>query len=325
MESGDVTGKLFEESDACLAPMAGFSDAPFRLLCGECGADFTFTEMVSADGLVRNDRGTKGMLRRMPGEGIVGAQLFGSDPDTVAEAASIVEGMDFHFIDLNFGCPVRKVVRKNGGAAVMRDLDLMGRICRAVTGRCGVPVTAKIRSGWSAKEENFIDAGKVLEDSGIAAVTLHPRYRTQLFSGEAEWGHIALLRRALSVPVIANGDVRTPDDHRDIVSITGCRNVMVGRGALGRPWIFGEIKDRLAGREAVRKGMPVRIDILRRHVSMELEWNGDRRGVLMMRKHYRWYLRGIRGAREYRQRLCGAETITGVIEILNDLQEESEE
>ena len=307
-----------------LAPLAGWSDAPFRLLCFEYGADFAVTEMISAEGLIRGGDRTVRLFECLPGEGPVGIQLFGSAPASFAEAARIVSRAKPAFIDLNFGCPVKKVIRKNGGSAIMRDLDLMGRICEAVVSAASVPVTAKIRSGWSPAEENFIDAGRTAEDAGVAAVTLHPRYRSQLFSGEADWSHLARLREALSIDVVASGDVRGADDYRRIVEITGCETVMIGRGAFGRPWVFSELKSAIEGRPWIEPGTDERTGVMVRLSRMEEEWKGEKRAVVEMRKQYRWFLRGLPDVKDFRMRLSTAESIAEAAEIINELKEDME-
>ncbi len=313
---------LFERSRACLAPMAGYSDAPFRSICCAAGADFCVTEMVSSEGLVRGGDRTLKMTGRIEGEGPLGIQLFGSKPAVLAEAAGAVAGKGFEFIDLNFGCPVKKVIKKNGGSAIMRDLSLMERICGAVVESSSLPVTVKIRSGWNREEENFIEAGKIAEDSGVSAVIMHPRYRSQGFSGKADWGQIARLRDSVSIPVVANGDVNNVDDYLEIVGTTGCELVMIGRGALGHPWIFRDIKDRLAGKEPGKVSMQERVDTLQRLFRMEISWKGKRLGLLEMRKFYRWFLRGSSGMREYRRRLAVASDVAEVDVIFADLREE---
>jgi nifR3 family TIM-barrel protein len=307
-----------------LAPLAGWSDAPFRLLCFEHGADFAVTEMVSAEGLIRGGEKTARLLDSMPGEGPLGVQLFGSDPASFAEAARIVRERGPAFIDLNFGCPVKKVIRKNGGSALMRDLDLLGRICEAVVGASGLPVTAKIRSGWSPSEENYIEAGRTAESAGVSAVTLHPRYRTQGFSGSADWEHIAKLRDALSIDVVASGDVLTAGDYDRIVGITGCETVMIGRGAFGRPWVFSEIKSHIAGRPWAEPGPSEKTDMMMKLARLEVEWKGERRAVVEMRKQYRWFLRGLPDIKDYRMRLSTVETMAGAEEIMNELREDME-
>ena len=314
----------FAGTTAGLAPLAGWSDAPFRLLCFEYGADFAVTEMVSAEGLVRRGEKTARLFERLPGEGPVGVQLFGSDPASFAQAAGIVCQSNPAFIDLNFGCPVKKVIRKNGGSAIMRDLDLLGRICGAVVSASTVPVTAKIRSGWSPAEENYIEAGKVAEAAGVSAVTLHPRHRSQLFSGDADWSHLARLREALSIDVIASGDVRGADDYRKIVEITGCETVMIGRGAFGCPWVFSEIKAAIEGRPWTPPSPEEKTGMMIRLSRMEEEWKGEKRAVVEMRKQYRWFLRGLPDVKDFRMRLSTAGSIAEAEEIINELKEDME-
>jgi tRNA-dihydrouridine synthase B len=305
-----------------LAPMAGYSDAPFRRLCAAFGADFAVTEMVSADGLVRDGERTRFLLRTLDGEAPLGVQLFGADPATMARAATMVAAGGYAWIDLNFGCPVRKVIRKNGGAAMMRNLGRMAAIAEAVVRAVDIPVTAKIRSGWSKQEENYVAAGRACEESGVSAVILHPRYRTQGFSGGAHWEHIAELAHHLSIPVIANGDVWTVGDFESIVRVTGCRLVMVGRGALGRPWLFKQIKDRIAGGTPSDVPFTDRVDTIERLVRLETSWRGERSGILELRKHYRWFLKGVPGLRGYRAALSRAGTRGEVFLILDAMRKE---
>lgn len=317
-----MPGSLFAGTRLCLAPLAGYSDAPMRLIAAECGADFAFTGLVSAEGLVRGGAASEALLRRLPGEAPLGVQLFGADPGALSRAAAAAAEAGAAFVDLNFGCPVRKVVRKNGGASVMRDLGLMERIARAVVAAAPVPVTAKIRSGWSEEERNFLDAGMLLEACGIAAITLHPRPRSQGFSGKAHWADIAALRGKLSIPVIANGDVASVADHAAVTGETGCAAVMIGRGAIGNPWIFREIRDALAGRSPRAASLAERIDTIGRHARLMVEWFGPETGVREMRKFYRWYLKGIGGAKKYRSILPSAPDAAAVAAALAAMREE---
>ena len=317
-----AAANLFERSRVCLAPMAGYTDAPLRLICSELGADFTFTEMVSADGLIRGGEKTIALMRRLDGEAPLGVQIFGSNAEVMGAAAELAEGAGASFIDINFGCPVKKVVRKNGGAALMRDIPLMERIAREVVSRASVPVTAKIRSGWSAAEENFLEAGEALERCGVAAVTLHPRLRTEGFGGAARWEHIAAMRERLSIPVIANGDIRSAADYREMARVTGCTLAMIGRGALGNPWIFREIMEDARGgpqREVEAAGL---LAVIERHLMLEAAFKGERTAVREMRKFYRWYLRSYEGIKRYRRMLVSAESIAAVREIIDDLKKE---
>ncbi len=313
---------LFTESDACLAPLAGYSDAPLRLVAAECGADFAFTGLVSADGLVRGGAGSARLLGRLPGEAPLGVQIFGADPAHMGRAAAIAEGSGADFIDLNFGCPVKKVVKKNGGVSIMRDLDLMERIVRSVVASVACPVTAKIRSGWSDEERNYLEAGRLLEACGAAAVTLHPRPQSQGFSGSAHWDDIAALRGALAIPVIANGDVRTPADYEEVRRRTGCSLVMIGRGALGNPWIFREIKDAAGGRAPRPPDAGERLRTIERHLALMVEFFGEDRGVREMRKFYRWYVRSMEHIKRHRAMLVTAERARDVAAIIAGMREE---
>lgn len=315
---------LFSGSLLCLAPLAGYSDAPLRLIAAERGADFAFTGLVSADGLARGGAGSEALMRRLPGEAPLGVQLFGADPEVLGRAAAIAApGADF--VDLNFGCPAKKVVRRNGGVSIMRDLGRMERIARAVVASVDLPVTAKIRSGWSDEERNFVEAGRLLESCGISAVTLHPRARSQGFSGRAHWEEIAELRAALGIPVIANGDIRTPADHAEVTRLTGCSIAMIGRGALGNPWIFREIKDAAAGRPLRPPAPDELFDTIERHLALMIETFGEDRGVREMRKFYRWYLRSFDNVRAYRARLVTAERARDVAAIVAAAREEFRE
>ena len=335
---------LFQGPAICLAPLAGYSDAAFRFLCFEFGADFALTEMVSAEGLKRKSPKTLKLIEGIDKEGTVGVQLFGSDPSSMAEAAEVAATFSPAFIDLNFGCPVKKVVRKNGGAGLMRDLNLMGEIADRVVKRVApLFVTAKIRSGWSRDEENYLEAGNVLQEAGVSAITLHPRYRAQAFSGEADWYHIAKLKEELNIPVIANGDVKSVEGYRKIVDITGCNIIMIGRGAVGRPWIFSEIKEEMnrilkengknrkltaseenremSGRKAP-SGILEKMDILKRYTRMEVELKGERLAMFQMRKRYKSYIRDYPGMKDYRNRLSHSEKLEEVLSILDEIREE---
>jgi tRNA-dihydrouridine synthase B len=319
----EAAASLFERSRVCLAPMAGYTDAPFRLLAAESGVDFAFTEMVSADGLVRGGEKTVALMRRLDGEAPLGVQIFGANAETMGRAAVLAEAAGASFIDLNFGCPVRKVVRKNGGAALMRDIPLMQAIAREVVSRVRVPVTAKIRSGWSAAEESFLEAGAALEAIGVAAVTLHPRPRSAGFSGSARWEQIAAMRERLSVPVIANGDIRCAADYRAMVRETGCTLAMIGRGALGNPWIFREIKGEAPSGARGSVAPSELLALIERHLMLEEAFRGEWTAIREMRKFYRWYLRSYDGVKTYRRLLTSAESIAAVREIITDLRREA--
>ena len=282
----DFRGKLI------LAPLAGVTDTTFRRLCRENGADIVVTEMVSAKGLLCDPDRSGRYLAYEEAERPVGAQLFGSDPGEIAEAAAEVARRGFDFVDINMGCPVRKVTGGGSGAAILSNPRLAGEIARAAVRAAGIPVTAKIRSGFGTETETYLAVAKELFAAGISAVTLHPRHRGQMFAGTADWTHIAALKRAFpGKTVIGNGDVRAPGDAARMLAETGCDSVMIGRAAMGNPWIFGPFPTPEARRAL----------ILRHGEEMFLR-HGEH-GIKEMRKHLAWYSRGIQGAAAFRSEL----------------------
>ena len=296
----DFHGKLI------LAPLAGVTDAVFRRLCRENGADIVITEMVSARGLLCNPARSGKYLIYNEAERPVGAQLFGADPEEIEKAAEKVAALEFDFLDINMGCPTRKVTSGGSGSAIMSDPTLAGRIMRAAIRGSGLPVTAKIRSGFSAGQQNFIEVAAQLFDAGAAAVTLHPRHKGQMFSGEANWEHIASLKKAFPDRVIiGNGDVRLPDDAARMIAQTGCDSVMVGRAAMGNPWIFAALKAAMAPPCSSADAFPSPEDrraLILRHGEEMFHLHGDK-GIIEMRKHLAWYSRGIPGAAAFRAEL----------------------
>ncbi len=301
----DFRGKLM------LAPLAGVTDSTFRRLCRENGADIVVTEMVSAKGLLCDPERSGRYLSYREEERPVGAQLFGSDPGEIAEAAAQVAGRGFDFVDINMGCPVRKVTGGGSGAAILADPRLAGAIARAAVRAAGIPVTAKIRSGFGTERETYIEVAGELFGAGAAAVTLHPRHRGQMFSGKADWGHIAALKKTFpDRVVIGNGDVRSSADAARMFAETGCDAVMVGRAAMGNPWIFGEMQRELRAFSGVCKsaaGPPslapaMRRALILRHGEEMFERDGER-GIREMRKHLAWYSRGLPGAAAFRSEL----------------------
>ncbi|OPX24292.1 MAG: tRNA dihydrouridine synthase DusB [Candidatus Latescibacteria bacterium 4484_107] len=231
-------GNVSLSGPVVLAPLAGVTDHSFRLLCREMGASLVYTEMVSADGLVRKNPGTGRLIHFGESERPIGVQLFGSDLAIMARGAEQLAERGFDLIDLNFGCPVKKVVKRNAGSALMRDPERLARITEAVVGAVDLPVTVKIRSGWSEEAINAVQVARLVQEAGAKAITVHARTRKMGFSGQADWEVIAEVKAAVSIPVIGNGDVRTPEDARRMFDDTGCDLVMIGRGALGNPWIF---------------------------------------------------------------------------------------
>lgn len=260
------------------------------------GADLVVSEMVSAEGLLVGGRATRSLLRFMPEERPIGIQLFGASPASLAEAARVVEGeAGPDFIDLNAGCPVRKVVEKNGGASLLRDRDRFAAIVTAMTAAVATPVTVKIRSAWNQGEWVDVDYARIAEDAGAAAVTLHPRTRAMQFSGAAMWDRIALVKRSVAMPVIGNGDVTRPGDARRMIAETGCDAVMIGRGVMGNPWLFGQCRCVLDGREPFAVTPRMRLAMAREHLAAAIEETGEKRAAAEMKKHVAWYLKGLPG------------------------------
>ena len=303
----DFRGKLL------LAPLAGVSDTVFRRLCRENGADVVVTEMVSAKGLLCDPDRTGRYLAFDEAERPVGAQLFGSDPGEIAEAAAEVASRGFDFVDINMGCPVRKVTGGGSGAAILSNPRLAGEIARAAVSAARVPVTVKIRSGFGAGGESYLEVSGELFEAGVAAVTLHPRDRGQMFSGTADWERISALKRSFpDRVVIGNGDVRGAGDAARMLAETGCDSVMVGRAAMGNPWIFASLKAEIAAAMpgaarfpgACRPTAPERRALILRHGEEMFRRYGPR-GIKEMRKHLAWYSRGTPGGAAFRAELAG--------------------
>jgi tRNA-dihydrouridine synthase B len=295
----DFRGKLI------LAPLAGVTDTTFRRLCRENGADIVETEMVSAKGLLCDPVRSGRYLAYEEAERPVGAQLFGADPGEIAEAAAEVARRGFDFVDINMGCPVRKVTGGGSGAAILSNPRLAGEIARAAVRAAGIPVTAKIRSGFGTEKDTYLAVAEELFSAGTSAVTLHPRHRGQMFSGTADWTQIAALKRAFpGGTIIGNGDVRAPGDAARMLAETGCDSVMIGRASMGNPWIFGPFPTPEARRAL----------ILRHGEEMFLR-HGEH-GIKEMRKHLAWYSRGIQGAAAFRSELpkvCDPDSFRAVV------------
>jgi tRNA-dihydrouridine synthase B len=296
--------EILRQNPLVLAPMAGITDFPFRMICRELGAGLLFSEMVSVEALIRDHKRTRGMLQSDPAERPVVFQLFGSKPASMAEAAHIVSQGSADFIDINMGCPVPKILKSGAGAALLRDLGLAKEIMAAVVQYSKVPVTVKIRLGWDAKNIVAVDVAEAAESAGVAAVTVHGRTKAQGFSGHADWSMIRVVKSSVGIPVIGNGDVRSALDAKRMMDETGCDGVMIGRAIQGYPWIFREARQYLeTGTVPAHPSPEERQTVMLRHVRDMVSVLGEDLGVREMRKHLCWYTKGLPEGAEFRERV----------------------
>jgi tRNA-dihydrouridine synthase B len=304
-----------------LAPMAGVSESPFRRLCRRFGADVVVTEFLSAEGIRRDNPATVSKLRFGADEHPIGVQIFGADPVAMGEAARFVTDVfQPDFIDINFGCPVKKVVKRNGGSGCLRDLSLVGDVIRGVRRGTHLPVTVKIRSGWSEETRDPVGIALRCQEAGARALTLHPRTRTQMYTGSARWEEIAAVVDALSIPVVGNGDIKTPQDAIRMWRTTGCAAVMIARGSFGQPWIFDQTKDLMAGRPMrPTPSIEDRFRVALEHARMVEAYEADPEGAAVeFRKHLGWYVKGLPNSADLRRRLHAVTTFGDVEGIFAD-------
>lgn len=303
-----------------LAPMAGVSDLPFRLLCREQGADLVCMEMVSAKAIAYHNRNTEKLMQIDPGEHPVSLQLFGSDPELMAEIAKEIEERPFDILDINMGCPVPKIVGNGEGSALMRDPALVERIVSSVSRAVKKPVTVKIRKGFDDDHVNAVEIARIAEASGAAAIAVHGRTREQYYSGTADWEIIRQVKEAVSIPVIGNGDVDSPQKAKAMLEETGCDGVMIGRAARGNPWIFRQIKEYLEnGRLTDPPSLAEIHEMMLRHARMQVEYKGDYTGIREMRKHISWYTAGLPHSARLRARINSVESLEEMEELLQYL------
>ncbi len=312
-------GSLRLANPVISAPMSGISDKAFRLLAEEAGCGLVCTEMISVNALAYDSERTKTMFDLTGEQGPTSVQIFGSDPDRMADAARVVQEAGADVVDINMGCPAPKIVRNNEGCALMTNLPLAEKIIRAVAGAVGIPVSVKMRKGWDEESVNAVELAKAAEAAGAAAVTVHGRTRGQYYSGKADWDIIGRVKQAVSIPVVGNGDIYRPGDALEMMGQTGCDAIMIGRGAMGNPWLFRRTVHFLeTGRDLSEPGFNDRINMALRHLAMVAGFKGEYTAVREMRKHIAWYLKGLRDSSRVRQAVNEVDTIKGLTEILED-------
>lgn len=308
----------FKNNTLMSAPMAGISDPVFRTLCKEHGADVVVSEMVSVSGIEFGADATMDLMRFDPAERPIGIQLFGADPQQFARCAALVaERFQPDFLDLNAGCPVPKVVKKNGGASLLKDLTRFGRIVTAMVNTSPIPVTVKLRSGWNKHQWVDVAFARCAQECGAQAIILHPRSQTMGFSGHSFWDRIGVVKQSVSIPVIGNGDVHCGQDALAMKSQTGCDGIMIGRGAYGNPWIFSEIKAAFAGIPYTPPTPEEKRAIALLHLNRYREAYGEYHAYREMKKHVSWYIKGAAGASQLRDRIFRAVTTAELESVIN--------
>ena len=310
-------GNISFDGNIILAPMAGVTDLPFRILCKEQGADLICTEMVSAKGILYNNKNTEELLKIDDMERPVSLQLFGSDPDIVSEMAKRIEDRNFDILDINMGCPVPKVVNNGEGSALLKNIPLAAKIIEKTVRAIKKPVTVKFRKGFHKGECQAVELARTAQESGAAAVAVHGRTREEYYSGQADWNVIRAVKEAVHIPVIGNGDIFSPKDAERMMHETGCDGLMIGRGARGNPWIFHQIKAYAEnGVEEKKPDFSVVCDMILRHARMQIEWKGEKRGIREMRTHVAWYTAGYPHSAELRRQVNQVESFPQLEELL---------
>lgn len=314
-------GNVELENNIFLSPMADVTDLPFRLICKKQGCGLVVTEMVSSKGLIYGNQNTEKMLAIAPEEGVVSLQIFGCEPEIMAKAAQIVQQKSrAQIIDINMGCPAPKIVKNGEGSALLLEPQKIGKIVKAVTEAVTLPVTVKIRKGFDDSQINAVEVAKIIEENGAAAVQVHGRTRKQFYEGKADWEIISKVKEAVSIPVIGNGDVFSPQDAERMLEQTGCDGILIGRGCLGNPWIFSRTIEYLkTGKLLPEPTIQDRVEMLLYHAKQIVEYKGEYIGIREMRKHSAWYIKGIRGASEARKDLNHIENVDQLQTILNKL------
>lgn len=317
VKAGHIT---FDHIPLILAPMEDVTDPPFRAICREMGADWVFTEFISADGLIRDASKSKVKMDVYPEERPVSIQLFGNQVEAMTEAAKIVETAKPEFIDINFGCPVRKVAMKGAGAGMLRDIPAMIRITESIVKAVKTPVTVKTRLGWDENDKPIAEIAQRLQDVGIAALTIHGRTRNQLYKGTADWTLIGEVKNnpAIHIPVIGNGDIKDGLSAKNAIEKYNVDGIMIGRASVGNPWIFKEIRHfLLTGEKLPPPSLEEKAEVCMKHLIRSVEWKGERTAILEMRRHYCTYFKGIRNFKPIRMQLVTSENLNELVELID--------
>jgi tRNA-dihydrouridine synthase B len=307
-----------------LAPMEDVSDPPFRRLCKLHGADLMYSEFISSEGLIRDAMKSKMKLDIFDYERPVGIQIFGGDEEAMEMSARIVDAVQPDLVDINFGCPVKKVVCKGAGAGVLKDVDLMIRLTKSVIKGTSLPVTVKTRLGWDENSINIDEVAERLQDIGVQALTVHARTRAQMYKGSADWSHIQRIKNnpRITMPIFGNGDIDSVEKALEYKNKYGLDGMMIGRAAIGYPWIFNEIKHYFKTGEHLPKPTIIdRVEAARNHLTWSMDWKGERVGIVEMRRHYTNYFKGIPNFKEHRLKLVTLETAEGLFQALNEIEE----
>ena len=307
-----------------LAPMEDVSDPPFRRLCKMHGADMLYSEFISSEGLIRDAIKSRQKLDIFDYERPVGIQIFGGDEEAMALSAKIVATVNPDLVDINFGCPVKKVVSKGAGAGVLKDIDLMVRLTKAVVNSTTLPVTVKTRLGWDEQSINIEEVAERLQDVGISALTIHARTRSQMYKGHSDWSYIAKVKDnpRMHIPIFGNGDIDSPEKALEYRNTYGIDGIMIGRAAIGYPWIFNEIKHYFATGELLPSPtIADRVEAAKNHLLWSVEWKGERQGVVEMRRHYANYFKGIPNFKEHRHKLVTLDASQEVVKALDNVLE----
>ena len=307
-----------------LAPMEDVSDPPFRRLCKMHGADMLYSEFISSEGLIRDAIKSRQKLDIFDYERPIGIQIFGGDEEAMALSAKIVATVNPDLVDINFGCPVKKVVSKGAGAGVLKDIDLMVRLTKAVVNSTSLPVTVKTRLGWDEQSINIEEVAERLQDVGISALTIHARTRSQMYKGHSDWSYIAKVKNnpRMHIPIFGNGDIDSPEKALEYRNKYGIDGIMIGRAAIGYPWIFNEIKHYFVTGELLPSPtIADRVEAAKNHLLWSVEWKGERQGVVEMRRHYANYFKGIPNFKEHRHKLVTLDTSQEVVKALDNVLE----